>query len=389
LHVIAGFTDNEANEANTPASRHSCVISWSMGDAEILEVLARGAAAGVFLGLAIVIGRGSYLPARVTGVLFCLAAAAHTLTQLSTIELALGWAWPSLWALSVMGAGFFWAFATELFEDRRRLEARRFAPAVGLLALGLVAAMAPPAASRILWLAHNLLGAALMAHVLFVITTGWRDDLVETRRRLRGPILAAAALYALSVIAVQILELLWRPADVLSPLAAAALLTLGLAAIGALLQADPDLFAAMQRPAEASPPSMPAASGDDVKIAAKLDRLMRVERAFREEDLSIAALALRVGVPEYKLRRLINRQLGHRNFNAYLNQWRLAEVTQALADPDQRDVPISTIALDAGFQSLGPFNRAFKAETGLTPTAFRAQALAGAKSDPSAAAKAT
>lgn len=34
-------------------------------------------------------------------------------------------------------------------------------------------------------------------------------------------------------------------------------------------------------------------------------------------------------------------------------------------------MPILTIALDAGFGSLGPFNRAFRAETGLTPTEFR------------------
>ena len=80
-------------------------------------------------------------------------------------------------------------------------------------------------------------------------------------------------------------------------------------------------------------------------------------------------------MPEYKVRRLINRQLGHRNFSAFLNQWRLADARQALADPGQRDVPISTIGLDAGFQSLGPFNRAFKAETGLTPSEFRAEAL--------------
>jgi AraC-like DNA-binding protein len=38
-------------------------------------------------------------------------------------------------------------------------------------------------------------------------------------------------------------------------------------------------------------------------------------------------------------------------------------------------VPILTIAMDAGFQSLGPFNRAFKADTGLTPTEFRRLAL--------------
>lgn len=193
-----------------------------MNSADMLEVLARGAAAGVFLGLSIVIGRGRYSSARVTGVLFCLAAAAHTLTQLPMLEHALGRTWPLVWALSVMGAGLFWAFATELFEDRQRLDARRFAPAAGLLAIGLAGAAASPGASRLLWLAHNLVGAALMAHVLFVIVTGWRNDLVEARRRLRGPILAAAALYAASVIAVQISEILWRPADALSPLAAAA-----------------------------------------------------------------------------------------------------------------------------------------------------------------------
>jgi AraC-like DNA-binding protein len=53
----------------------------------------------------------------------------------------------------------------------------------------------------------------------------------------------------------------------------------------------------------------------------------------------------------------------------------LGDATQALSDPTQRAVPISTIALDAGFQSLGPFNRAFKAETGVTPSEFRERAL--------------
>ena len=48
----------------------------------------------------------------------------------------------------------------------------------------------------------------------------------------------------------------------------------------------------------------------------------------------------------------------------------------AIADPAQEAVPILTIALDAGFQSLGPFNRAFKAETGLTPSEFRRHKLA-------------
>ena len=48
----------------------------------------------------------------------------------------------------------------------------------------------------------------------------------------------------------------------------------------------------------------------------------------------------------------------------------------ALADPSKRELPVLTIALTAGFQSIGPFNRAFKVATGLTPSEFRRQKLA-------------
>jgi AraC-like DNA-binding protein len=71
------------------------------------------------------------------------------------------------------------------------------------------------------------------------------------------------------------------------------------------------------------------------------------------------------------LRRLINQQLGYRNFNVFLNDHRIQEAKAALADPTQAEVPVITIAMDAGFQSLGPFNRAFKATTGVTPSEYR------------------
>jgi AraC-like DNA-binding protein len=98
---------------------------------------------------------------------------------------------------------------------------------------------------------------------------------------------------------------------------------------------------------------------------------MEHDRVYREEGLSIGGLAERLGIAEHALRRLINQRLGHRNFNAFLNGYRLDEVIAALGDPAQEAVPILTIALDAGFQSLGPFNRAFKSKTGMTPTEFR------------------
>jgi AraC-like DNA-binding protein len=46
-----------------------------------------------------------------------------------------------------------------------------------------------------------------------------------------------------------------------------------------------------------------------------------------------------------------------------------------LADPANARTPVSAIAFDLGYASLGPFNRAFKDATGLTPTAWRGRAL--------------
>lgn len=347
--------------------------------AVVLELLARGAAVGAFLGLALALSRHANAPARTSGVLFCLAAAAHTMTQWPGNESVFGVALFPIWVFSVMGAGFFWAFAWDLFEDSQ-LGWRRFAPSLVLLLIGLAGVLSPETVSAGFWLAHNLIGAGLAIHILLLIATGWRGDLVEQRRRLRGPILLASATYALAVIAVQTGELFVGSAAHLSPLAAAALMLIGLTSIWAFARVDPDLFATSP-PATREPDPKGARapiSGADAQVAAELDRLMRDERLYREESLSIAALALRLRLPEHRLRQLINQKLGHRNFSAFLNQWRLADAKAALSDASQREVPVSTIALDAGFASLGPFNRAFKADTGLTPSDYRARALASA-----------
>lgn len=111
------------------------------------------------------------------------------------------------------------------------------------------------------------------------------------------------------------------------------------------------------------------------ELLRRLQRLMTFERAYRREGLTIGSLSAELGVPEYRLRQLINEGLGHRNFSSFVNGYRLAEARAALADPDQANVPILTIALDTGFQSLAPFNRAFKMTAGMTPTEYRRQHL--------------
>lgn len=82
-------------------------------------------------------------------------------------------------------------------------------------------------------------------------------------------------------------------------------------------------------------------------------------------------------MPEYVLRRLINERLGHRNFAAFVNEYRLREVSERLADRAVDRRPILTLALESGFGSIGPFNRAFRDRFGVTPTQFRAAQGAG------------
>lgn len=136
----------------------------------------------------------------------------------------------------------------------RERQARRTHLAATLLAVGAVALSASGSAQRALYLSHNALGAALIAHALFLSARGWRGDLVETRRRLRGPILATVSIYALAVIAVQTGELFVGSAQALSPIAAAALLLLGLLSLAAFARMDPSLFgASAAAPALATP----------------------------------------------------------------------------------------------------------------------------------------
>lgn len=94
---------------------------------------------------------------------------------------------------------------------------------------------------------------------------------------------------------------------------------------------------------------------------------------YRTPGLTIAGLAARLGTPEHRLRALINRRMGHRNFSAYLNRYRIAEARVWLADRNKVDLPVLTLAMDLGYNSLPPFNRAFREETGTTPSDYRRQ----------------
>jgi len=118
-------------------------------------------------------------------------------------------------------------------------------------------------------------------------------------------------------------------------------------------------------------PKPKAPSVDDPALNAKLQSLMEERKIYKKEGLTIGELAEIMKEQEYRLRRVINGQLGFRNFNDFLNQYRVNDACEALSDPTQVRKTILEIAFELGYQSIGPFNKAFKDLKGLTPTAYR------------------
>jgi AraC-like DNA-binding protein len=272
--------------------------------------------------------------------------------------------------------GLFWLFAASWFDDDFDLR-----PVHGLAVAGLVLSGAltvyiaiPAGWPRFtLALTWPLPSLVLTGLGLVAALRGRDNDLVEARRRVR---LALALVIGGLILVIVIAELLTKgwPPPAEARLVNSAALTVMMLFVSAVVFGwrDAALLAAPEKQGE--PALVPEA--DDGPLLARLAAEMARERLYRQDGLTITAVAARLRVPEYRLRRAINRGLGARNFNAYLNGFRIAEVRAALADHSQREVPILTIALDAGFGSLAPFNRAFRAETGCTPTEYRARSIA-------------
>jgi AraC-like DNA-binding protein len=326
------------------------------------------------------------------GAAFALGVAAATLSAAPGFA-----AWPlALRApLSALASGsmfVFWLFTRALLDDA--FAARAWHAAVWLLlaALGVAGCigLAAPGGAALVGL---VLAASPVAWALLAVAqslASWREDLVEGRRRLRALIVAATAAFTIGQWLVAWLGGIDLRSVVGSTANAAGTAALCFAFAWLLLQwrgnalfddAVAPPAAAGTRPAAAAAPAAlrgaaPAADADPRQVAT-LESLMTAQRLYREPNLTIAALALRMGLPEHRLRRLINQALGHRHFSAFLNGYRIDEAKRALRDPALADVPVLAIAMDVGFTTIGPFNRAFKAQTGLTPTEFRRGAAPG------------
>jgi AraC-like DNA-binding protein len=339
-----------------------------------LDTALRGATVALLLVLAASLfrGFGTVLAGRLAAA-FALGSVAHAVSYSIGSTPPVSIAHAPLIALSTGNVVVFWLFTRALFDETFKLRAWHGLVWAAVAAFSFVnclwIAPATGGSVRLSIIAINLIALGFIALAVVQTIASWSSDLVERRRGVRVFIVGAAALYGgLNAI----LQILWSGGgtEIASTVNSAALAAVVAAISFAMMRVDgADLFPVM--PAVEVADRAIGDSGADQKLVDALMRLMADERIYRHDNISIGSLATKLKIPEYRLRRLINQRLGYRNFNVFLNAHRIAEAKAALADPSQAEVPVITIAMDAGFQSLGPFNRAFKATTGVTPSEYR------------------
>jgi AraC-like DNA-binding protein len=111
-------------------------------------------------------------------------------------------------------------------------------------------------------------------------------------------------------------------------------------------------------------------TGASASIRLRLERLLREEQVFKENELRLDDLAGYLDISRHQLSQVINEHYGV-NFFELINKHRIEYIRKVLADPHASQRTIIQIAYEAGFNNKASFNRYFKQETGLTPSAYR------------------
>lgn len=312
----------------------------------------------------------------------CLAA---MLANTLPLELEPPFAWQAIaWILHTPNIGLLWLFGLSLLVDDFRLQPVHWAILGAQVAVlcALQYGLMTEHDLAIFWFVviNRVIGLGVLAHLFWTAIRGYRDDLVEGRRRTRIWFMLAASLAALLIVGGETLQYFisgaapdpewFKIARVLI------IFPITVFTVFWFLRLQPEQF--LFESVQPSVVPQPRVDPKDQATHARLVAAMEDEHLYREHGLGIGDLANKLSVPEHQLRALINKGLGYRNFAAFLNQYRLAEAKRTLADPEQARTPILTIAMDVGYASLATFNRAFKSEEGMTPSQFRSEALAKA-----------
>ena len=218
----------------------------------------------------------------------------------------------------------------------------------------------------------DILQLLFVGFAIYWTIKGWRADLVADRRILRWFIISVQGALIFAVVFTENFLLVGgynsNPNVQALIVFAIALLTFGMLLV-ALRFDFVSLSHVIRKVAELA--EKPETEGMVTFDVGSFDKAFNDGRLYREAGLTISMLAKKLKMPEYRLRAFIQRELGFRNFNAMLHRYRIGDAANMLSDAQNLNVPVLTIALSVGYQSITPFNNAFREIKGVTPSEYR------------------
>jgi putative ABC transport system permease protein len=101
-----------------------------------------------------------------------------------------------------------------------------------------------------------------------------------------------------------------------------------------------------------------------------LKKAMEVNQFYQDAELSLGSLAEKLDKHPHELSRIVNEAL-RKNFNDFINEYRIREVARKMQDPAYDRLTLLGIAFDSGFNSKSTFNRTFRQMTGKSPAEYK------------------
>lgn len=105
-------------------------------------------------------------------------------------------------------------------------------------------------------------------------------------------------------------------------------------------------------------------------LKGRLHEHMLNEKPYLQQELTLSDLAELLGTTDKKLSALLNHVL-NTSFYDFINRYRVEEVKEKLKQEENEKYSLLGLAYTCGFNSKSSFYRAFKKETGVSPTTYK------------------
>ena len=111
-------------------------------------------------------------------------------------------------------------------------------------------------------------------------------------------------------------------------------------------------------------------SKEDLAVMSRIFSVVVGQKLYTSPGFNLEILSEHVGINRKYLSKAINSATG-KNFNTYINEYRVKEAIRLLSDPANKLLPVDDIGKQVGFSNRNSFYESFRKMTGISPSQFK------------------